>query len=88
MIPTLELAAAFHQAVLDDHDALAATLSRLREQTQNGDYTYYVDIVHYMADLPLSQVSGARWLDGEPATRQRWRALVTARRNHLGIDQP
>ncbi|MGW7260523.1 hypothetical protein [Streptomyces sp. NPDC054834] len=41
-----------------------------------------------MADLPLSQVTGARWLDGEPATRQRWRALVTARRNHLGIDQP
>jgi hypothetical protein len=40
-----------------------------------------------MADLPLPQVSGARWLDGEPATRQRWRALVTARRNHLGIDQ-
>ncbi|MFF4694044.1 hypothetical protein [Streptomyces sp. NPDC001307] len=88
MIPTLELAAACHQALLDDHDALAATLSRLREQTQNGDYTYYVDIVHYMADVPLSQVSGARWLDGEPATRQRWRALVTARRNHLGIDQP
>ncbi|OAH16326.1 hypothetical protein [Streptomyces jeddahensis] len=88
VIPTLELAAAFHRAVLDDHDALAATLSRLREQTQNGDYAYYVDIAHYMADLPLSHVSGARWLDGEPTTRQRWRALATARRNHLGLDHP
>ncbi|MCW7945145.1 hypothetical protein AAW14_24810 [Streptomyces hygroscopicus] len=83
MTPTLELAAAFHQAVLDDHDALAATLSRLREHTQNGDHAYYVDITHYMADLPLSQGSGARWLDGEEATRRRWHSLITARREYL-----
>jgi hypothetical protein len=70
MIPTLELAAAFHQAVLHDHDALAATLSRLREQTQNGDYAYYIDIASFMAGLPLpADHTAPQWLDGEQATR-------------------
>ncbi|MFC4506078.1 MULTISPECIES: ATP/GTP-binding protein [Streptomyces] len=84
MTPTLELAAAFHQAVLADHDALAATLSRLREQTRNGDYAYYADIAHFMAGLPLEAPSPAQWIDGADPTRQRWRSLVTARRAHLG----
>ncbi|MCX4410165.1 hypothetical protein OG840_53900 [Streptomyces sp. NBC_01764] len=33
LTPAIELACAFHQAVLDDHTALHATLARLREQT-------------------------------------------------------
>ncbi|MFZ4185447.1 hypothetical protein ACOZCG_30795 [Streptomyces pseudogriseolus] len=37
-----------------------------------------------MADLAPHQASGARWIDNEPATRQRWHALVVARRHHLG----
>ncbi|MGW4519197.1 hypothetical protein ACWEO4_46775 [Streptomyces sp. NPDC004393] len=37
-------------------------------------------------DVPQGAVP--QWLDGEPATRQWWRTLVTARRDHLGIDQP
>ncbi|NUK23492.1 ATP/GTP-binding protein [Streptomyces lunaelactis] len=82
MTPTLELAAAFHQAVLDDQDALRATISRLREQTRNGDFTYYVSIAHFMADLPLpAGHPQPQWLDGTQATRTRWRALVTTRRN-------
>lgn len=86
MTPTLELAAAFHQAVLDDQHALTATISRLREQTQNGDYAYYVDIAHFMAGLPLpADHTTPSWLNGEQATRSRWRALVTARR---GLLQP
>ncbi|GDY80456.1 hypothetical protein SAV31267_099410 [Streptomyces avermitilis] len=52
MTPALELAAAFHQAVLEDHDGLSAALSRLRELTQNGDHAFYIDIAHFMADLP------------------------------------
>ncbi|MFF4506580.1 hypothetical protein [Streptomyces sp. NPDC001401] len=86
MTPTLEVAAAFHQAVLDDHDALAATLARLREQTQNGDYAYYIDIASFMAGLPLPDGhTPPLWLDGEQATRARWRELVTARRELLHI---
>jgi hypothetical protein len=80
MNPTLELAAAFYYAVLDDRDALAAAISRLRELTQNGDYAYYTDIAHFVADLPLPHPSTARWIDGEDAVRDRWRALVAARR--------
>ncbi|MEU2718747.1 hypothetical protein [Streptomyces sp. NPDC007205] len=84
MTPTLQLAAAFHQALLDDHAALAATLSRLREQTQNGDYAYYIDIVSFMAGLPLpADHTAPQWLDGEQATRTRWRTLVTARQHRL-----
>lgn len=33
-------------------------------------------------DLPLDAPSPARWLDGEQQTRERWRTLVTARRDH------
>jgi hypothetical protein len=87
MTPTLELALAFHQAVLGDHDALTATISRLRELTRDGDYAYYVDIAHFMADLPLADASPARWLDGPETTRSRWRSLVTARRDHLRLAQ-
>lgn len=83
MTPTLELAAAFHHAVLQDHDGLSATISRLRELTQDGDYAYYADIAHFMAERPLENASAARWLDGEQLTRQRWRDLVTTRREHL-----
>ncbi|MFC9499849.1 hypothetical protein [Streptomyces sp. NPDC056982] len=40
VIPTLEVAVAFHQVVLDDHEALSATIARLREQTSDGTYAY------------------------------------------------
>lgn len=84
MTPTLELAAAFHQAVLDDRDAISATIARLREQTQGGDYAYYVDIVSFMADLPLpADHTAPQWLDGEQVTRERWREVVTVRRDRL-----
>ncbi|WP_406430509.1 hypothetical protein OHB00_01810 [Streptomyces sp. NBC_00631] len=87
MAPTLELAAAFHRAVLDDHDALTVALSRLGDLTQDGGYAYYLDLVHFMAGLPLAHTSSARWLDGEPATRRLWRALVTDRHRLLGGTQ-
>ncbi|MEU5053534.1 ATP/GTP-binding protein [Streptomyces sp. NPDC021096] len=79
----LELALAFHHAVLDAHDDLAVTLSRLGDLTRNGDYAYYSELVHFMADLPARPGSSARWLDGEQTTRARWRTLVTARRAQL-----
>ncbi|MFI0915344.1 tetratricopeptide repeat protein [Streptomyces abikoensis] len=80
--PTLELALAFHHAVRGADDALNATVARLEEITQGGDYAYYTDIVCFMADRPIPARPGppARWLDGEAATRDRWHTLVTARR--------
>ncbi|GAB2891440.1 ATP/GTP-binding protein [Streptomyces mayteni] len=81
--PTLELALAFHHAVTGNGEQVAAVIARLRELTAGGDYAYYVDIAHFMADLPLEAPSTARWIDDEPATRQRWRALVTGRRDQL-----
>ncbi|MEU8718233.1 ATP/GTP-binding protein [Streptomyces sp. NPDC048663] len=82
LAPVIELAGAFHQAVLDDHTALHATLARLRELTSDEDHAYFVDIAHFMADLPLDQASGARWLDDEQRTRSRWRRLVIARQTY------
>ncbi|MDI3408366.1 ATP/GTP-binding protein [Streptomyces cavernicola] len=83
MTPTLELALAFHQAVLDDQQALATTIARLRELTRDGDFAYYVDIAHCMASLPLPDGHTApRWLDGATATCARWRSVVNARRTH------
>ncbi|MFE5894866.1 hypothetical protein ACFQ6E_38885 [Streptomyces sp. NPDC056462] len=58
MVPTLEMALAFHQAVLDAHGAVSATVARLREQTQGGDYAYCVDIASFMADpLPADHAA-------------------------------
>ena len=88
MTPTLEIASAFHQAVHDDHEALTATIARLREQTHTGGFAYYVDIAHFMAALPLpSSHTPPHWLDDENTVRNRWRTLVTDRRHHLGIGQ-
>lgn len=79
----LELALCFHHAVQNDYDKLSAAISRLQNLTRGGDYAYYVDIAHFMADRSLSGDSAARWLDGEQPTRSRWRTLVTARREYL-----
>ncbi|MFB7852708.1 hypothetical protein ACFC34_37635 [Streptomyces sp. NPDC056053] len=75
------LAECFHHAVRNDHTRAGAAISRLRDLTRDH-YTYYVDIAQFMADVPLDQVSGTRWLDSEQHTRDRWRSLVTARQAH------
>ncbi|MEU1124664.1 ATP/GTP-binding protein [Streptomyces sp. NPDC005899] len=82
MTPTLELAAAFHHAVLDDHAALTATISRLSELTHGRDFAYYADIAHFMGSIPTpaNVASPTRWIDGEQITRARWRSLVDSRR--------
>lgn len=79
----LELAMCFHHAVQNDHDKINAAISRLRHLTRGGDYTYYVEIAQFMADIPPDRASGARWLDSEQHTRSRWRDLVTTRQTHL-----
>ncbi|MEU2859236.1 hypothetical protein ACIQWL_50020 [Streptomyces mirabilis] len=82
LTPAIELACAFHQAVLDDHTALHPTLARPREQTSDEDHAYFVDIAQFMADMPVDQASGVQWLDSEQHTRSRWRGLVIARQTH------
>ncbi|MGA5363925.1 hypothetical protein [Streptomyces purpurascens] len=79
----MDLALAFHHTVRDDQDQLALTVARLRETTRGGDFAYYVDIAHFMADLPLPHAFDAQWIGGEQSVRERWRGLVTARRDHL-----
>ncbi|WP_308124893.1 ATP/GTP-binding protein [Streptomyces sp. NEAU-YJ-81] len=83
LTPLLETALAFHHAVRDAPDDLAATLDRLREATANGDFTYYVDIATAMGGLPQPAGSTVLWLDDAHTVRERWRALVTARQDHL-----
>lgn len=80
--PILELALCFHHAVLGADHAVSASITRLNDLTRSGDYVYYADIARFMARLPLDGPSPAQWLDGEQQTRERWRTLVTARRDH------
>ena len=68
---------------LSQVDDAHATLARLREQTSDEDHAYFVDIAQFMADMPVDQASGVRWLDSEQHTRSRWRGLVIARQGHL-----
>ncbi|MFC6987100.1 hypothetical protein [Streptomyces cirratus] len=79
----VELAAAFHHAVRDEHQDLAATISRLRELTASGDFAYFVDVAHFMAGLPLPGPSATRWTESEEHVRSSWRRLVEARQEHL-----
>ncbi|MDN3293394.1 hypothetical protein QWM81_04925 [Streptomyces ficellus] len=82
-VAVLELALAFHRAVLGEYDKVRTVIDRLRELPWTGDYVYYADIAHSMADLPMESSSSTRWIDGTQAVRRRWRALVTARRAYL-----
>jgi hypothetical protein len=50
---TLELARCFHYAVLEAQTDLTASITRLRDLTQSGDHAYYLEVAHFMADLPL-----------------------------------
>ncbi|MEU8138638.1 ATP/GTP-binding protein [Streptodolium elevatio] len=87
-LPDLELALAFHHAVRNDHEQVDAAIERLRQCTTGGDQAYYVDLACFMADCPTDPAgpsARARWIDGENATRQRWRGLTNNRRaRHVG----
>ncbi|MFC4955650.1 ATP/GTP-binding protein [Streptomyces mauvecolor] len=80
----LELGLALHHAVRGTTVELAATIGRLHELTGGGDFGFFTDIAHFMADLPLPEPgSRTRWLDGEPAVRERWHTLLAARRAYV-----
>ncbi|MFD3779963.1 ATP/GTP-binding protein [Streptomyces sp. NPDC058612] len=80
--PSLDLALAFHYAVLGSHQDLTATADRLRESTTSGDYAYYAHVAAALADLQQPHAS-VRWLEDDHIVRARWRTLVTARQSHL-----
>ncbi len=82
----LDLVLAFHHAVRDHQDQVAATLARLRGHS-GGDFAYYGDIAAFMAGLPLEDASPTAWIDGAQHTRRRWRGLVITRRNDLRATQ-
>ncbi|MDK0517528.1 zeta toxin family protein [Streptomyces sp. ML-6] len=79
----VELALAFHHAVRDEDQDLAATIGRLRALTATGDFAYFTDIAHHMAGLPLPGPSATRWTKPEPEVRTAWRGLVRTRQEHL-----
>ncbi|MGW7448139.1 ATP/GTP-binding protein [Kitasatospora sp. NPDC054795] len=80
---TLALAVCFHHAVLADDAGLDTAIRDLDQLTRGHDYAYYTDIAHFMAGRDLQFPSGARWYDGDQAVRERWRALVTARKARI-----
>ncbi|MFJ4972788.1 ATP/GTP-binding protein [Streptomyces sp. NPDC088755] len=79
----LELAAAFHHAVVNDANAATATIARLRRLTSSGNYAYYTDIAHHMANTENDILSAARWIDDEATVHHRWQALTITRRSRL-----
>ncbi|MEU7038811.1 ATP/GTP-binding protein [Streptomyces sp. NPDC046237] len=79
----VELALAFHHAVRSEDQEVAATIDRLRALTVTGDFAYFTDIAHFMANLPLLEPSTIRWTRSEDDIRSAWRGLVQARQEHL-----
>lgn len=83
----VELAVAFHDAVLGDDHPLGSTIDHLRELTASGDFAYFTDIAHFMAGLPLPDLSSTRWVDGSDPVRTRWRQIVLDRRALLAVPE-
>ncbi|MFE0043826.1 ATP/GTP-binding protein [Streptomyces albireticuli] len=81
--PSLDVALAFHHAVLGAHHDLAAITDRLRESTSPGAYAYYAHIAAAFGGLPAPQPF-VRWLEDDHIIRQRWHVLVAARRGETG----
>ncbi|MFE2729121.1 hypothetical protein [Kitasatospora sp. NPDC059327] len=79
----MEAARAFHHAVRDDQDGLAAVVDRLRDATVSGDFAYLADVAYFMADLPLDYPSTTRWLDDEATVRHRWLTVADRRRQQI-----
>ncbi|MEU2866921.1 hypothetical protein ACIQWL_53865 [Streptomyces mirabilis] len=79
----LELTLVFHHAVQDEQDNTQAAIARLHALTETGDHSYYRDIAHCMAGIPLPEPSTTVWLDGPEEVRTRWHQLVQDRRTHL-----
>ncbi|MFJ5927575.1 hypothetical protein ACIQF6_33770 [Kitasatospora sp. NPDC092948] len=82
-ITVAQAAAAFHHAIRRDDAGHTAAVARLRDLARAGDYAYYTDIAHYMADQDPDIPPAARWSDDEQTVRTRWRTLVTDRRASL-----
>lgn len=80
--PSLDVALAFHHAVLGSHQDLTATADQLRESTTTGGYAYYAHIAAAIADLPQPHAP-VQWLEDDHTVRARWRTLVTTRQSHL-----
>ncbi|MEU2739528.1 hypothetical protein ABZ656_30225 [Streptomyces sp. NPDC007095] len=77
------LALVFHHAVQDEQDNTQVAIARLHALTETGDHSYYRDIAHCMAGIPLPEPSTTVWLDGPGEVRTRWHQLVQDRRTHL-----
>jgi hypothetical protein len=80
---TLQLALCFHHAVTDNRSDLWVAISRLYDMTSGGDYAYYTDIAHFMADLPLPARPAppgplARQRTSHPRTLAPWSPLTAA----------
>ncbi|XUL87748.1 hypothetical protein ACQ86D_14555 [Streptomyces galilaeus] len=80
LLPLLELAVCFHQAVRGDEEPLAAAIHRLRRITNDGDHAYLADIACFMDNRPITPGGHpVRWLENEETIRRRWRGFVTDR---------
>ncbi|MFF7986074.1 hypothetical protein ACFZDK_44400 [Streptomyces sp. NPDC007901] len=66
---SLELALGFHHAVCGNPGQVEDVLARLQVLTHGGDYAYYIDLVSFMAGLPLAsgRPDPPLWLDGRQA---------------------
>ncbi|MFF4534228.1 ATP/GTP-binding protein [Streptomyces sp. NPDC001407] len=88
LIRFLELGLAFHHAVRDDGDDLAATVERLNGLTAGGDFAYFTDIAAAMGGITRPPSPHVRWLTSHGAVRARWQDLVRTRRTHTGRIRP
>ncbi|MEU7369692.1 hypothetical protein AB0B92_29825 [Streptomyces hygroscopicus] len=84
---TLELGLCFHHAVRGD-DAVQTAIARLHDLTQSGDYACYIDIAHFMADLPLpaDRAQQTQWVEAMLSGISVIAAPLPGNREALGDD--
>ncbi|MFJ7272815.1 tetratricopeptide repeat protein [Streptomyces sp. NPDC099050] len=78
--PLLELALALHHTLRGEADAVAQTIARLHDLTDDGDHAYYADAALYLADLTVTGASTVSWAQDPQTVRTSWRILASPRR--------
>jgi hypothetical protein len=80
----IRLAVCFHHAVRRDDTALSEARARLQRSTEDGEYTYLLEISHFLDNSPApTGLTPARWIDSATIVAQRWHQLVTNRRTAI-----
>ena len=85
------LSLCLNAAIGGDPRVLAEARAALTAHVTDEDFRWLLEIVDFWSDepeRPRGEGESADWLDGVPATRERWRQVVLSRRDRRSTGEP